>query len=169
MKLIPKSPREYFRKDTLGLTKEQIEQLNNDYNARLNDPKFYKARRAELRRLEHRIGAGGLLVGSAVVVGAIVGFCTVGPATYGSLALFGAAIGAGLGAAIATGSFGILGVCASMTYRHYSQCSREYRSQRDEMLEQNKKAKDLLSPRSSLIGNIEANPLESNDLQIQHN
>jgi hypothetical protein len=36
-------------------------------------------------------------------------------------------------------------------------------------LNQNKKAKDLLSPRSSLIGNIEANPLESNDLQIQPN
>ncbi len=98
--------------------------------------------------------------------------CGGAAATYGSGALFGAAIGAGLGAAIATGSVSILCVCAYMTYRHYSQCSREYRSQRDEMLEQNKKAKDLLSPRSSLIGNIgniEANPLESKDLQLQPN
>ncbi len=75
MKLIPKSLREYFKKDTLGLTKEQIEQLNNDYNARLNDPKFYKARRAKLEILEHRIEAGSFVVGCAVVVGAIVGFC----------------------------------------------------------------------------------------------
>jgi hypothetical protein len=46
-------------------------------------------------------GSGVVYTVGHAVVGAIVGFSSVGAATYGSLALLGAAIGAGIGAAIA--------------------------------------------------------------------